>query len=265
VLCIAVAVSRYDFGDDESTAVESGVGSESRTVAADARGVEIAGPINTTIRIAATQSIEIEASDALRPRITTELRDGLLRLSFDGELPRKARLKARIALPRLETMRIAGDGDAEITGLENGPLAIIVDGSGDVEARGSVDRIDVTVHGSGSVDLSALATRDPSVRILGSGNVELGDVTSGAARVEIRGSGNVSMSGHAERLDATIAGSGDLDASGLDVQDAHVEIRGDGDAELLVRRTLEVMRRSGQGVVSNTGEARTTEIGKRRN
>jgi hypothetical protein len=264
VLCVAVAVSSLDLDGDESAAVESGVGSEARTVAAGAHGVEIAGPIDTSIRIAATESVEIEAADSLRPRVSTELRDGLLRLSFDGELPPKARFKARIALRRVDALHIAGNGNAEITGLENGPLAITIDGSGDVEARGSVDRVEITVRGSGDVDLNTLATRDPTVQIQGSGNVELGEIINGTARVDIRGSGNVSMTGKVERLDATLAGSGDLDASGLDAQDAHVEIRGDGDAELLVRRTLEVVRQSGQGVVTNSGEAVATQTGKRR-
>ncbi len=255
----------FNFGDDSATTEEANVTSETR-VLPDARGVEIAGPINTVIRIGGTQSIEIEAADTLRPRITTELRDGLVRISFDGKLPGKAHPKARVTLPRMETLHVAGSGNAEISGLKNGPFAIIIDGSGDVEASGKVDRTEVTIRGSGDVDLTGLETRDPTVRIQGSGNVELGYVTSGTARVEIRGSGNVTLSGQADRLETTIAGSGDLDAGDLEAQDAHVDVRGDGDAEVHVHRTLEVVRHSGAGVVTNTGAARTTttDLGKTR-
>jgi hypothetical protein len=267
VLVVTVAMSTsLDFGfSGGTTAEERNVATETRTLG-DGLGVEIAGPIHTVVRVGATQSIEIEAADSLRPQITTELHDGLIRIGFDGKLPHKARLNARVTVPRMETLRIAGSGDAEVTGLEGGSFAITVGGSGNVEASGKVDRTDVTIRGSGDVDLTSLQTRDPTVRIQGSGNVELGDVVGGTARVEIRGSGNVSLSGQVERLDTTIAGSGDLDASELDVQDAHVDVRGNGDAELHVHRTLEVVRQSGSGAVTNTGAARTitTEPAKRR-
>jgi hypothetical protein len=270
-LCVALILavgmsSGFDLGfGHESTTEDRNVATETRTLA-EGRGVEIAGPVNTVIRIGSPQSIEIDASDSVRSQVTTELRDGLVRIGFDGKWPRNARAKARVTIPRLEMLHIKGSGNADIAGLDGGSFAITVDGSGNVEASGTVERAEIAVRGSGDVDLSSLKTPNPSVRIEGSGNVELGDVTGGAARVEIRGSGNVTLSGHADRLDATIAGSGDLDASELEVQDAHVDVRGDGDAELHVHRALDVVRHSGSGAITNTGAARTvtTEPGKRR-
>ncbi|WP_420245604.1 GIN domain-containing protein [Roseiterribacter gracilis] len=267
VLVVTVAMSTsLDFGfGDETTTEDRTVASETRTLA-EGRGVEIAGPIDTVIRIGSPQSIEIEAPDSLRPQITTELRDGLVHLGFDGKVPRRTKLKARITVPQMEKLHIAGSGNAEIMGLDGGTFAITIDGSGSVDASGTVERTDIMVRGSGDIDLSSLQTRDPTVRVQGSGNVELGDIASGTARVEIRGSGNVTLSGRVDRLETTIAGSGDLDASELEAQDARVEVRGNGDAELHVRRTLEVIRHSGDGVVTNTGSAHvtTTELGKKR-
>jgi hypothetical protein len=265
-LVLAVAWGRFDFSFDDPT--ETGaVAAEVRNVAGDVRNVEIAGPIETVIRIGEAQSVEIEAAESLRPRVKTEVRQGTLRLSLEGRRHGDAHLRVNVTLPRIETLRIAGSGDAEVTGLNGGRFTLMIDGSGDVQARGTVERTDVTIRGSGDVDMSELATADPTVIIEGSGNVEIGNVTGGTARVETRGSGDVTLSGRAERLDVTVAGSGDIDAGELDTQNGRIEIRGSGDVEAHVQALLEVTHLSGNGVVTNHGAGRTvtTELGKKRN
>jgi Putative auto-transporter adhesin, head GIN domain len=259
VLVAAVAFGALNFGDETT----SSVASETRTLTGEANGIELAGPIDAVIRVGAAQTVSIEGDDALRPQVTTELRDGVLHIGFPSGTPWKnAHLRARITLPALQTMRIAGSGDASISGLAGGPLAITIDGSGNVNAAGRVDRLDVAVHSSGDLESGSLAVRDATLRVDGSGDVNLGDVQGGTVQVEIRGSGDVTIRGRAERLDARVDASGDLDASALDVQDARVELRSSGDAEVRAERTLETLE-LGDGSLTQHGAAPVTSASRR--
>jgi hypothetical protein len=96
---------------------------------------------------------------------------------------------ARITLPRLERVDLEASGDARITGLAGGRLALVGSGSGSFDADGAVDAVDVQIMGLGDANLEGLRADAAHIEIDGSGN----------ARAHVTGS-----------LVATVNGTGDI-------------------------------------------------------
>ena len=98
---------------------------------------------------------------------------------------------------------------------------INISGSGEIisETFLNVDDIDLTISGSGDIDLG----------------IEADDIKS-----SISGSGNILLEGTADEIDFRISGSGDYGAFNLDSNRAYIEIIGSGDAEVYVGEQLDV-------------------------
>jgi len=123
--------------------------------------------------------------------------------------------------------------------------AIAVAGSGDVEVKSSLE--------SDNLDLS----------IAGSGDIQLGNVTAKSIDVSIAGSGDVAFTGKgaANNFSLSISGSGDYAAQSIVCADAKVSIAGSGSAKVYATDNLDVSI-SGSGDVEYAGEAKLkTSIG----
>ena len=107
---------------------------------------------------------------------------------------------------------------------------------------------------SGSVDLyseTSIVTDVLDVSISGSGKVDLA-VVANEVRASISGSGNMWLEGSVINQELTISGSGDIYSFGLDSETADVNISGSGEAEVRVEEFMKA-RISGSGSVYYKG------------
>jgi hypothetical protein len=93
-------------------------------------------------------------------------------------------------------------------------LQLSISGSGTVRAQGSVDRVTVTLAGSGSARLADLAMKRLTIDISGSGNAEA--APQDAANIVISGSGNVRLLSRPAQLTSRVSGSGRINQAALD-------------------------------------------------
>jgi hypothetical protein len=87
----------------------------------------------------------------------------------------------------------------------------------------------LAVAGSGRMTVEKLA-RDGEVSIAGSGRLEVAAVEGGRLKVSVSGSGRLAIDGQADEFELSIAGSGSCDAEGLVTRNAVVHVAGSGDA-----------------------------------
>ena len=98
-----------------------------------------------------------------------------------------------------------------IHGLAEKPVALEIEGSGCIEAHGTVPSLAGSIEGSGSLELGELQAAEANLSIEGSGSMEV--------RVERRlhysidGSGEITYRGDPE-LDGDIDGSGEIERRG---------------------------------------------------
>lgn len=118
------------------------------------------------------------------------------------------RLQITVTAPSVRSFNLSSSGDLAIRGYDQPSLAVSINGSGEVDATGRTETVDLDISGSGEADLSGLETRDADVDISGSGEALVGP--TGAARISIAGSGDVDLTRRPASLTQSISGSGDI-------------------------------------------------------
>lgn len=114
----------------------------------------------------------------------------------------------------------------------------------------------VVIAGSGGVAAQTMA-REAEVTIAGTGRLDVASLTADTLDANIMGSGTFGAAGTAKTLDLTVAGSGSFEARGLKVETAELNIMGSGDAEFASDGTVEA-KIMGSGDVRVTGSATCT-------
>lgn len=179
---------------DGSDRLDIDVAAEVTYVQGDAASVEITGPRDQV------EGLRLQAG----------------RLTFDDDDANVVvfgwrnhdRLRITVTAPSVRTFHLSSSGDLAIRGYDQPDLMVRISGSGDVDASGRTDSVELDIHGSGEADLSGLETRDADVEISGSGEASVGP--TGAARITISGSGDVDLTRRPASLVQNVSGSGDV-------------------------------------------------------
>lgn len=120
----------------------------------------------------------------------------------------QGRVIVGLALPEAPAVKLTGSGDVFLYGLKQSALAVTIQGSGDVEATGRVDNLEVDVAGSGDVEADELQAITADLSIAGSGDIEAH--VTGAVKARISGSGDIVIHGNPSGRDLRVSGSGDI-------------------------------------------------------
>jgi len=155
--------------------------------------VELDGSTNVVVRRGSSRTLTIEGGRHRVDNVVTRVHDGTLvvgRRDSSGTIELGGDdATVTVWTPRLSGARIEGSGDLSLPDLDGGSLRLLTNGSGDIDAKGRLDRLDAGVNGSGDLGL--------------------GDVVARSAAISVSGSGDADV--HAVRaLDATVNGSGDI-------------------------------------------------------
>ena len=117
-------------------------------------------------------------------------------------------IEVSVPTQALRNVGISGSATVTVDKLNQPDLGLTINGSGTLQARGSVDRLAVALAGSGHARLGEVASKQLTVKVSGSGTVEASARED--ADVSISGSGNVRLLSRPARLKTHIAGSGRL-------------------------------------------------------
>ena len=145
-----------------------------------------------------------------------ELKGGRLRADCRN-LPGRQTVTVELPSRALRNVRLSGSATASIGPLDQPALALTVSGSGQVQASGTVERMTLTIRGSGDIRLNDLAMTRLTTRIAGSGNLEAGPKEE--ADITIAGSGNVKLLRRPATLNTRIAGSGRITQPPIEAAD----------------------------------------------
>ena len=118
------------------------------------------------------------------------------------------RLRITVTAPSVRNFNLSSSGDLTIRDYDQPGLFVAILGSGEVDASGRTEAVELDISGSGEADFSGLETRDADIEISGSGEAIVGP--TGAARIAISGSGDVDLTRRPASLTQSISGSGDV-------------------------------------------------------
>jgi hypothetical protein len=189
------------------------VTTQTREVSAYDR-IEVSSSIDVEVVPGSATAVKVIAGENVIDHVATDSADGVLRLSIRdrgiviGPDPYDD-ARVQVSADALEGLRILGSSDVSLGRIDAGELSIEVEGSGDVEASGTVGNLITTIQGSGDADLAGLEARTATVSVQGSGDASVNVADS--LDVTVQGSGNVSYRGR-PRVSQSVSGSGEVHA-----------------------------------------------------
>lgn len=214
VLAFALIAISYSMLRAEGTAGSSNpegrtVASETRKIDARITSVELAGPIDLTLRQGAIPSLTVRGEKRLLGNVETIQSGASLEIATKGMLlHHRNPLQVVLVLPSLESISITGSGASTVNGFIG-------------------DKANVELHGSGSLKFNG-RYREVTAGIHGSGDLELNGGSSEKVAVEVVGTGQMTVVGSTDEFKAGQTGSGDLNARHLAARDANIALMGSG-------------------------------------
>lgn len=208
--------------------------------------------MDVEVKVGGAPSLVIEGDDNLVPLVHTEVRGDTLRVWTEARMDSRNPIHVRYTVQRLDKLESMGSVRTEVQGLPGGPLAVSHTGSGYLELRGRVDRLDVRHSGSGQLYADGLESKTAVVDMVGSGRVNIGSVRGDSLRVSSSGSGSFYARGIVHTLDVQVQGSGSAQLNDLRADEANITSNGSGGVQAWVQHKVDA-RANGSGRIAVTG------------
>jgi len=178
---------------------------QTRTVPAFA-GVDLTGANVVTISVGSPRAVEVRGHRELVENVTTRVSGGVLRIGTRGSSTARGSVHVTVGVPSLDALTLEGGGVIVATGVRAEHLAVNLPGSGVIRANGSANRLDVSLGGSGDVQLADLSARAVHAVLKGTGRIVV--TPSRSLDASVPGTGTIIYRGNPPILRTSVTGSG---------------------------------------------------------
>ena len=166
------------------------------------------GSIDVNIKTSESNNCVVVADDNLIPFIKTEVVNNKLNISLNESYSSEEKLVVNINTPNYDEVSLSGSGNINILDFKNNNLSLNISGSGNITGNGEVETLVVKINGSGNLMSKEIKSKSATITINGSGDAEV--FASDSISAKINGSGNIEYFGNPENVDSIINGSGDI-------------------------------------------------------
>ena len=171
--------------------------------------ITLLGSIDVNIKTSESNNCVVVADDNLIPYIKTEVINNKLNISLNESYSSEEKLVVNINTPNYDEVSLSGSGNINILDFKNNNLSLNISGSGNITGNGEVETLVVKINGSGNLMSKEIKSKSATITINGSGD---GEVFAGdSISAKINGSGNIKYFGNPENVDSIINGSGDIE------------------------------------------------------
>ena len=171
---------------------------------------------NVHLKQGNTQSVEVKGNGETLNRLITDVNDRKLVIKFPSDTWFKkwnpGPVDVYVTIPQIDALTISGSGSiVSKEKINSRILDLTLSGSGDINlADLSAEKVSVMLSGSGNVNLAGSETAaEFKATISGSGNIKAIDFPANDVNVKIGGSGNCWVNS-VKNLVAKLAGSGNV-------------------------------------------------------
>ncbi len=178
-----------DRGDDKTETV----------AVADFDRISIAGVFELDVAVGGDYSVTLSGKDEELARTTAEVENGVLSLDT-GERDREGKrrfvkhgISAKITMPALNGVDVAGVVDGDIRGINAESFSADISGVGDLDLSGTCGSFDADVSGVGDLDAESLECRSVKIDVSGVGEASV--YASESVDAQIAGIGKINVSG----------------------------------------------------------------------
>ncbi|MBC7904620.1 MAG: DUF2807 domain-containing protein [Gemmatimonadaceae bacterium] len=160
--------------------------------------------------------IEVEAEENLMEYIETEVRNGVLEVSFQDNINISTHqdVVVYVTAPTLNSVTTNGSGDIKTEGKikSSEPVTVYVSGSGNINVDLNAPSVKTEIHGSGNITIAG-ETKDLESDVHGSGDIRAYELKAENVKSGVHGSGNTDVFASVS-IDASISGSGNVKYKG---------------------------------------------------
>lgn len=206
LVAAVVVLALHATGSSRSALQGSGIAATQARSVPTFTGVELAGAASVAVTVGARQRVVVHADDNLLDHVTTRVVAGRLVVGTTGSYTTEAPMSVEVAVPQLASLALTGSGILGAANLRGKTLTATLSGSGILRATGAVERLHVSLGGSGDAELGGLVARDASVVLTGAGRVVVD--TTASLDATIAGSGSIVYTGSPARVTTHVTGSG---------------------------------------------------------
>jgi Putative auto-transporter adhesin, head GIN domain len=183
------------------------ISSEPRQVSGFSK-VELTGNGELTIEQTGTESLTISAEQNLLPRVSSEVSGDTLVLgpeTIANIFPTRP-IKYALTVKDLTGLEVSGSGSVNVSKLATTSLSSKISGSGKITANGTADDQDLDISGSGRYQAEQLIGKTVRVAISGSGSADVH--ATEVLDIQMSGSGTLTYTGNPPQVTQEISGSG---------------------------------------------------------
>ncbi|MDR2205081.1 MAG: DUF2807 domain-containing protein, partial [Flavobacteriaceae bacterium] len=199
-------------------------------------GINASGAFEITVVKSNSESLALEANDDVMPYIRSEVKNSVLHLYLDKNIPWKVRnrtVKARIGMKNLDKVSLSGACEISASDLFT-PETFNGNFSG-------ASKIDVWIN-----------TEQLNLESSGASNIQLKSSVAGTVKVDLSGSSKVYLSGSAKNLSTDLSGASSFNAENFEVETADIESSGSSNVSINVTQKLNI-ESSGASTVNYKG------------
>lgn len=213
LLTLFTFITVCSFAQWETITGNGNIKKETREVAG-INGISLSGNMNVQLSYGSSNSITVEGDENLLPYIETKVEDGVLQVKTKNKtgLKSKNKLMVYVSLTKVTELRVSGSGNITGSGdfSNDGKTNISVSGSGNINVgMNSFNETRIAISGSGNVTLKGKSTNNIDATISGSGNIDCSDVVCNDVFAHVSGSGNIKVYAN-KSIDAKVSGSGNI-------------------------------------------------------
>jgi len=170
--------------------------------------IAVHAPLELTISRSQQPSLQVSAPQAVLRTLTTTVAQGRLTIRLPDMTNTPPPIRVTVATPSLRAIEIAGAARVQATDLITDTLAVALTGSGVIALGGQVERLTVSLGGSGALDLARLQAQHATLDFTGSGEVRL--YASQSVQAQLSGAGRIVISGNPKQRSVAQSGSGQI-------------------------------------------------------
>jgi hypothetical protein len=181
---------------------------ETRTIKG-VNSVSLLGDGRLEIEQTGTESLTITADDNILPLLSSDVRDGDLKLGVKNLANTKPTqgIRYKLTVKGLTGLSLTGDADAEVTKLATERLTTSIMGDAKIRIDGTADQQEISITGDGKYDGTGLTSKTAKVSITGDGKLDI-DV-SDSLDIKILGDGTINYTGD-PKISKTVLGDGHI-------------------------------------------------------
>ncbi len=177
-------------------------------------GVELTALGNLSIQQGDQEELRIQADDNLMHHIISEVRDGILIISFDDNkwsnfYTSSESIKFYLTVKNLDAIQFSGAGKITVEDVSSPTLSVSLNGVGSIYIENvTTDNLNINLSGAGDLSVDGIVTNQ-NINLSGVGSYHAADLDSQSATITLSGAGSATIWVE-DSLDVHISGVGSV-------------------------------------------------------